>query len=650
MESSETDLHAIDVGEIRRIKQNILEGVEQRKVHKVRLHLSRLKEIEKPMPSSEKTTTQLKERKCSVEPPKTNQDVGRHTPEKPAKDDTHEENTTAAKLDNGQPNNSGTKNIPASSTMKRKKEEQEVTIESKSTQKKENGENEGDDNGNSRALKIANLIHRFRNAPPTNRSTRRKQTLQEIDDMLLSSPCNLKQKTMTGHATKTEKALAFETEEEPQPRVSRNDFEVGSSDVVEQTEEERIIESIVEDKEGDTDGRVKSTYVSNVAENEGEEDHGDSSVIEKEKLVHRWYYIDHNQEDSKNGPFTTKEMFEFIANGVLEPLSPVWCRGLPEWIPLKSVPVLMGKFRKSIGSLGRVSQVLLECPPSPSKPQRPTPPPTRRPYKQSIKTLNTSIDLKNHTRMLEQDIEDENELLKLAIESKVNNDDSSESSDNSKNNASSPESGVLNSEWYQRHIQTVLSEVLSPSDADKAVASGGEETDVVEDEVEQLSSSFDDNDLMATIGINTESVHFESRGTDAMNVSVSTQVETGVDYRNSIITIPPPETIPTPSASLVGSICGDSSKRAPNKATLENPITESLDMLQSLISRVTKEKSILHQKKQNVFCRDGTIVPSDHDDMTKSGKNINDVNSLIKSLINKVETERKRISTLRFDV
>ena len=456
---------------------------------------------------------------------------------------------------------------------------------------------------------------------------------------------------MTGHATKIEKAPALETEEEPHSRVSQNDFEVGSSDVVEQTEEEPIIESAVEEKEGDTDGRVKSTYVATVADNEGEEDHEDSIVIEKEELVHRWYYIDHNQEDSKNGPFTTKEMFEFIANGVLEPLSPVWCRGLPEWIPLKSVPVLMGKFRKSIGSLGRGSQILLECPPSPSKPQRPTPPPTRRPYKQSIKTLNTSIDLKNHTRMLEQDIEDENELLKLAIESKGNLDDTSESNENSKNNASSPESGVLNSEWYQRHIQTVLSEVLSPSDADKAMASGGEETDVVEDEAEQRTSSFEDDDLMATIGINTESVHFESRGTDAMNVSISTQVETGVDYRNSTITIPP-ETIPTPPASLVGSICGDSSMRAPTKTTLENPITESLDMLQSLISRVTREKKILHQKKQNVFYSDGTTVPSDRDDVTKNGKNINDnnVNGLIKSLINKVETERKRISTLRLDV
>ena len=65
-----------------------------------------------------------------------------------------------------------------------------------------------------------------------------------------------------------------------------------------------------------------------------------------------------------------------------------------------------------------------------------------------------------------------------------------------------------------------------------------------------------------------------------------------------------------------------------------------------------REKKVLHQKKQNVFYRDGTTVPSDRDDVTKNGKNINDnnVNGLIKSLINKVETERKRISTLRLDV
>ena len=63
--------------------------------------------------------------------------------------------------------------------------------------------------------------------------------------------------------------------------------------------------------------------------------------------------------------------------------------------------------------------------------------------------------------MLEQDIEDENELLQLAIQSKDKNDEFSGSSDNGESNVSSPESAVLNSEWYQRHVQTVLSEVLS---------------------------------------------------------------------------------------------------------------------------------------------------------------------------------------------
>ena len=652
--SSEDDLHAVDAGEIRRIKQNILEGVEQQKVHKVRFRMSRLKEIEKPKPPMEKIAQQ-KESISNLEMTTRTQDVKAPAPNISAKDDAHEANANATQLGNGRTSNPDTKTIPAPSTTINEAP-QEVIIESMSSKMNVRSENETDDHGNDRALNIANLIHRFRNAPPTNRSERRKQTLQEIDDMLLSSPCNLQQKTATDDATKTEKVLSsLEIEEAPQSIVSQNDSEVGSSDLAEQTEE-AVVEPVAEENEEGTGGLVKPEYATNMMEKEDNEVHDESIVTEKEEFVHRWYYIDHNQEDSKNGPFTTKEMFEFIGNGVLEPLSPVWCRGLPQWIPLKSVPVLMAKFRKSIGSLGRVSQVFLECPPSPSKPQRPTPPPTKRPYKQSIKTLNTSIDLKNHTRMLEQDIEDENELLQLAIRSKGKNDDSSGSSDNEESNVSSPEAAVLNSEWYQRHVQTVLSEVLSPSDGDKAAADIDQETESIENEAENLIDAKEEvasngGDLIATIGINTDAVHFESRGTDVMNVSISTQVETSNDYGKSMIHTFPSDTIPMPSTSLVDLVSGGGTNKSFNKAALENPITESLDMLQSLISRVTKEKNILHQKKHNVFYRGDTTFLRDYDGVTSSQKkNTNDVNDLIKSLISTVETERKRISSLRLEV
>ena len=242
------------------------------------------------------------------------QDVKGPAPNKSAKDDAHEANATATQLGNGQTSNSDTKDIPAPPATKINEEQQEEIIESISSEKNDRSENEGDDHGNNRALNIANLIHRFRNAPPTNRSERRKQTLQEIDDMLLSSPCNLEQKPATGDATKTEKACtSLETEEAPLSIVSKNDLEVGSSDHAEQTEE-AVVEPAVEENEQGTDGLVKPEYTTNVMEKDDKEVHGDSIVTGKEELVHRWYYIDHNQEDSKNGPFTTKEMFEFIGN------------------------------------------------------------------------------------------------------------------------------------------------------------------------------------------------------------------------------------------------------------------------------------------------------------------------------------------------
>ena len=98
--SSEDDLHAVDAGEIRRIKQNILEGVEQQKVHKVRFRMSRLKEIEKPKPPMEKIAQQ-KESISNLEMTTRTQDVKAPAPNISAKDDAHEANANATQLGNG---------------------------------------------------------------------------------------------------------------------------------------------------------------------------------------------------------------------------------------------------------------------------------------------------------------------------------------------------------------------------------------------------------------------------------------------------------------------------------------------------------------------------------------------------------------------
>ena len=127
-------------------------------------------------------------------------------------------------------------------------------------------------------------------------------------------------------------------------------------------------------------------------------------------------------------------------------------------------------------------------------------------------------------------------MLQLAIRSKGKNDDSSGSSDNEESNVSSPEAAVLNSEWYQRHVQTVLSEVLSPSDGDKADAHIDEETEIVEHEAEKLIDSkeevtLDDGNLILPSAL-CDVVHFESWYGRDERVN-STQVETVVTMKSS---------------------------------------------------------------------------------------------------------------------
>ena len=157
---------------------------------------------------------------------------------------------------------------------------------------------------------------------------------------------------------------------------------------------------------------------------------------------------------------------------------------------------------------------------------------------------------------------------------------------------------------------------------------------------------------MATIGINTDAVHFESRGTGVMNVSISTQVETSSDYGKKHDThFFARYNTDALSTYLVDLVSGGGTNKSLNKATLENPITESLDMLQ--LTHITRYKRKEHTSPKEAECilpRRLQHFPRDDDATSSVKKNTNDVNNLIKSLISTVETERKRISSLRLEV
>ena len=320
-------------------------------------------------------------------------------------------------------------------------------------------------------------------------------------------------------------------------------------------------------------------------------------------------------------------------------------------------------------------------PPAPSTimQQRPRPPLTKRPKIQSIKTLNTSIDLKNHTQMLEDYMRNDDDDDDTIEETSENDDSTNVSSSTDNNNNNNGGNDMLNKDdWYQRHVHTVLSEVLlnksvDSNDNNGKVADGDaasddddddeyidiniSEDDIEEDDAEEAvkqdgfvvknEENMNVDDILSTVGINTETIVMESRGTDVMKLSSATQVDLNIIHRDNN------------DFFNNGAATKDDIKVNLSPIKLENPIVQSLDMLQNLISRVSKEKSILQQKKLGIS-NDHTSLSStnmnnnisDSSNLISSSININtnNVNGLIKNLINTVETERSRIASLRHGV
>ena len=167
--------------------------------------------------------------------------------------------------------------------------------------------------------------------------------------------------------------------------------------------------------------------------------------------------------------------------------------------------------------------------------------------------------------------------------------------------------------------------------------------DGVRDEEEDVEGNENAGNIISSIGINTEAVQVASRGTDVMTLSSSTQVNM------NLLNI---------GEGMTGAYdkCGldDGTKATLSPIKLENPIVESLDMLQSLISKVTNEKNVLHRKKLDAISDHGRVLGNGSDCNVKmniaDGFSTENVNGIIKNLINTVENERSRIASLRLGV
>ena len=58
----------------------------------------------------------------------------------------------------------------------------------------------------------------------------------------------------------------------------------------------------------------------------------------------KWYYIDTDDSDARCGPFNTKHMLRLIDDRIVFEDSPVWCYGLPTWIETREVPFFESRF------------------------------------------------------------------------------------------------------------------------------------------------------------------------------------------------------------------------------------------------------------------------------------------------------------------
>ena len=227
--------------EVAQMKFNILKQVDQKQVHKVRLKVSSLREIEKPSISvdaksyhrNNNNNNNKVNRKQIQSPQQRKQDVveidnkrkkkyieKQVKIERPKPTNAVSRSGLVINNDNNNSNNNNKmkeeKEQLASKINEKKKNIIKPPIQSDKQQRQQNlgpspsfkenkvdqqnivhrsnnnnNNNTGSKVDTSRAIGIANLINRFRNAPPTKRSERRKKTLQEIDDMLLDNLNNV---------------------------------------------------------------------------------------------------------------------------------------------------------------------------------------------------------------------------------------------------------------------------------------------------------------------------------------------------------------------------------------------------------------------------------------------------------------------------
>ncbi len=639
--------------EISQMKHNILKQVDQKSHHTVRLKVSSLREIKKPTLSvKSKSYHHNNETTNLISPPQhqsieTGTNTITHIQEQKNEDIQNDKN-----LDKLEDNEIVIERPKSHKhTIRTKKQEQCPSLRSLPVKENNIFTNSLPPNDNikevdnCRALSIANLIRRFRNAPPTKRGERRKKTLQEIDEMLAVSSSNeltLNKNNDNDNVDATTKMAKENIVDNKNEVAQEENCKKGDIMSVNKTNEPLSIPAGVSLKSFSTNDNMTEDIVgaeqlldtsTTAIEIDNTSKHSASSNTSKTtKISRRWYFIDQTNKDSRSGPFATQEMCFIISEKGLGPLTPVWCQGLPDWMPISSVPAF-DLFYSS-------------TPPAPSTKmqQRPRPPSTRRPKKQSIKTLNTSIDLKNHTKMLEDDIREENKdtaaemkeeatvamcRVHLSGDDTIDDDDEEEYIDIN-----------ISEDDEDENIYDDEHKKVVDDDKNKKVVGGDKNKNVVDDDGdEDIYDDIEEHDVLSSVGINTDSIQVESRGTDVMTLSSATQVNlSAVDLDDANMLV-------RQNASANISILNNYSVDIPDinisarPIKLENPIVESLEMLQSLISRVSKEKCILQEKKLGVHKNTSVVKHSVS----------NNVNGLIKSLINTVENERSRIASLRLD-
>lgn len=387
----------------------------------------------------------------------------------------------------------------------------------------------------------------------------------------------------------------------------------------------------------------------------------------------KWYYIDTVQGDVQCGAYSTKQMLNLIdENCNCVEATPVWCHGLPDWIQMCEVPFFQSRFAANKvvldsesdlsgcveegSSWVETSSIVDAVDPVESSPRTPAS------FQQPVASPGPVASPSPATKRRRSDESDAIRDIVRGIEAFVKDDNREISPNKFTAVACGPIASVRDEIVQTEWVETV-SVTCSTAEQGLAVENHAKAAPKVLDAASQVSADTEDN-------------WYEDHVQGVLNKmsnspSSSPRQPEAVPKRASSLSAAAPSS-PTPivetnTATDESQYSRDKSDEVERSSVVPvvphammhrdcpNPVVNSLEALQSLISRVKVEKQNIARKKVNMpaILGDGYVVRVGGGLMPVAPvvENIPPASpqlpSLLRDLIDTVEREKRRISNLR---